>query len=232
LDSVRFDGKIGCYAFVEEKEAQRSSINRLKGTMEVKSIESVTKNVFKSFLIDKVIPDIKAKWPVKPAKVFIQLDNAKPHCNETDPDIVDAGTEGGWDIRLLFQPAKSPDFNVLDLGFFTAIQSLQYKETVRNPAELVQSVNAAFEKLPMITLENTFFTLQTVWGKCIKHCGGNQFKPPHIGKAKLRRKKILPENLFCDEEIYNRGIEVLSMMKEDKLFQEKKKASRKQQKKK
>jgi hypothetical protein len=47
---------------VEKKEAQRSSINRPKGTMEVKSIESVTKDVFKRYLIERVIPDIKAKW--------------------------------------------------------------------------------------------------------------------------------------------------------------------------
>jgi hypothetical protein len=198
------------------KQAQRSSVNRPKGALVVQNIDSVTKNVFKRFLIENVIPDIKSKWPVKCAKILIQLDNARPHNIQHDPDIVAAGTEGGWDIRLSFQPAKSPDFNVLDLGFFTAIQSLQYKETVRNPAELVVAVNNSFNKLPAVTLENTFLTLQTVWGKAIAHFGGNQFKPPHIGKAKLRREKILPKNLSCEYDIYKQGLETLSMMNEDK----------------
>ena len=87
-----FDGKIGCYPFVELKAAKRSSANREKGTLEVKNIKSIDKIVFKKFLIEQVIPDIKAKWPVKQTTVFIQLDNAKPHCSADDADIVAAGT--------------------------------------------------------------------------------------------------------------------------------------------
>uniref|UniRef100_A0A0A8Z8Z0 Uncharacterized protein n=1 Tax=Arundo donax TaxID=35708 RepID=A0A0A8Z8Z0_ARUDO len=40
-----FDGKIGCFAFVTYEPAKRSSVNRPAGTMEMKPIESITKEV-------------------------------------------------------------------------------------------------------------------------------------------------------------------------------------------
>jgi hypothetical protein len=199
--------------------------------MEVKNIESVTKEVFKRFLIDSVFPDIKAKWPIKHTSIVVQLDNARPHCSVDDPEIVSAGTSDGWNIRLSFQPAKSPDFNVLDLGFFASIQALQYKETVRNAAELINAVESSFQSLSQVTLENTFLTQQLVWGSAIAHFGSNQFKPLHVGKEKMRRRKLLPENYSCDGEIYAQGVETLCMMKQDKQFrkpqkQKKKKANK------
>ena len=214
-----FDGKIGIYPFVELKAAQRSSANRPKGTMEVKNIDSVNQNVFKKFLVEKVIPDIKQKWPVKQSTIFIQLDNARPHCPADDPDIVAAGTAGGWNIRLQFQPPKSPDYNVLDLGFFSSIQSLQYKEIIRNSGELVQAVVDSFWKIPPKTLQNTFLTLQKVLECSIQHMGGNQYKLPHVGKEKMRRREQLPDNFSCDKETYRIGIETLGMMENDKFFQ-------------
>lgn len=38
------------------------------------------------------------------------------------------------------QPPNSPDLNVLDLGFFRAIQSLKYKEASKTIDELVSGV--------------------------------------------------------------------------------------------
>ncbi|KAG3089646.1 hypothetical protein PI125_g17949 [Phytophthora idaei] len=37
--------------------------------------------------------------------------------------VKQAAKESGWDIRMEFQPPKSPDMNILDLGIFNAIQS-------------------------------------------------------------------------------------------------------------
>jgi hypothetical protein len=39
------------------------------------------------------------------------------------------------------QPANSPDFNVLDLGFFRAIQAIQYKENAKTLKELIPAVH-------------------------------------------------------------------------------------------
>lgn len=55
----------------------------------------------------------------------MQQDNARPHNVNDDPELIAACTADGWDIRLVNQPPNSPDTNILDLGFFNSIQSLQ-----------------------------------------------------------------------------------------------------------
>ncbi|KAE8792825.1 hypothetical protein D1007_32599 [Hordeum vulgare] len=59
---VMFDGKIGTWAFVEEKAAVRTSQNRARGTKELKNVK-VTRNVMRDYLCNKVIPAIQDKWP-------------------------------------------------------------------------------------------------------------------------------------------------------------------------
>ncbi|KAH0675802.1 hypothetical protein KY285_023603 [Solanum tuberosum] len=54
----------------------------------------------------------------------ITSDNARTHINYDDEEFRRAATEDGFDIRLMWQPPNSPDLNILDLGFFGAIQSL------------------------------------------------------------------------------------------------------------
>ena len=98
-----FDGKIGCWLFVVFQPAQRNSKYRPKGTLCPKAV-SVTRDMYRKLLIDKVILEIKRKWPrsyfdgpqdhLRP--IFIQQDNAKAHVLETDPLVVKAGTTGGW----------------------------------------------------------------------------------------------------------------------------------------
>jgi hypothetical protein len=69
-------------------------------------------------LITKVLPAIKIKFPGRNKNVVIQQDNAKAHILETDPEFLAAGSIGYWKITVLTQPARSPDFNHLDLVFF------------------------------------------------------------------------------------------------------------------
>lgn len=48
--------------------------------MEIKPIESINKLVIKQCLVEKIIPAIKAKWPIDSHRhIVIQQDNAKPH---------------------------------------------------------------------------------------------------------------------------------------------------------
>lgn len=61
-NNMAFDGKIGIFPFTEQIRAHRNSRNMAAGTMETKSVE-VTKERYKTMLIDKVIPEIKAKFP-------------------------------------------------------------------------------------------------------------------------------------------------------------------------
>ncbi|KAG3142299.1 hypothetical protein PI126_g15099 [Phytophthora idaei] len=52
-----------------------------------------------------------------------------------------------------FQPHKSPDMNILDLGIFNAIQSVQYRQLTYKIDALIGIVMAAFNMLPSRTLD-------------------------------------------------------------------------------
>lgn len=54
-----FDGKIGLFPLTKEEPALRNSKNRPRGTMETKPIESITKQVIREFLVNKVLSELK-----------------------------------------------------------------------------------------------------------------------------------------------------------------------------
>jgi len=114
-----FSGKNGVFPFVTLERARRASANRAADTLETKPITSVTKDIVRSYLIEKVIPAIKAKWPREDLNhpIFIQQDNARTHIQPVDEEFCRVATQNGFDIRLTSQPPNSPDLNVLDLVF-------------------------------------------------------------------------------------------------------------------
>ena len=87
---------------------------------------SVNGDVIRRYLIDKLLPDLKAKWPAERRleTIWIQQDNFRTHIPVNDPEFCALAQADGWDIRLMCQPANSPNTNVLDLGFFAAIHAL------------------------------------------------------------------------------------------------------------
>ena len=87
----QFNGKIGIWPFVFNEPAKRNSKNRTAGTLETKPILSITKDVIRSCLIEKLLPAIREKWPCSSSKmIFIQQDNAKPHLDINDVEFVKA----------------------------------------------------------------------------------------------------------------------------------------------
>ncbi|KAH7858199.1 hypothetical protein Vadar_021189 [Vaccinium darrowii] len=133
--------------------------------------------------------------------ILIQQDNARPHIHEFDAKFLEEASKDGFDIHLVFQPPNSPDLNVLDLGFFRAIQTLQYQQAPKNVDELVSAVMRAFEELPSERLENVFLTLQACMIEIMKVNGGIGYKVPHIGKGGLMRDGNLPTQLQCDHNL-------------------------------
>ena len=113
------------------------------------------------------------------------------------------------------QPAKSPDFNVLDLGYFSSIQSLQNKERILNTKGLVTAVQNSFLCLSSEKLEDTFLTFQKVLECALDNDGGNQYKLPHVGKKKLRKENKLPITFRCDKDIFLKGQVSLARLKQE-----------------
>ncbi len=108
-----FGGKLGIWLLVEEGVAIRSSKNRLRGARILKNIDSIDREVYRRYLLDE---DFPIRKPGTKKVIYVQQDNAKPHIDPNDPEILRAGREEHFEIRLRNQPAHSPDLNVLDLG--------------------------------------------------------------------------------------------------------------------
>ena len=197
-----FDGKIGMWPIVTTEPAKRNSVNRVAGTPVTKALNVDTK-VYRDLIINKVVPAIVEKWPQSQRKntVKIQQDNAPVHIKPTDPAFVAAVENSNMDIQLVFQPPNSPDLNVLDLGFFNAIQTLQYQANPKNIDELIEAVATSFNKLELQKLDNIFLTLQKVMECVILAKGSNNFAIPHSTKRHLERvgQLRIPSIVISDE---------------------------------
>ena len=152
-----YDGKIGIWPFATEVPAKRSSRNRPRGTLEIKSM-NVDGKAYRSMLVDNLFPAIKANVPLHRGKTwYIQHDNATPHTSSSAMhDILNEVNVDGWNFQMFPQPPNSPDLNCLDLGFFNSIQALQYKTFSRSLQELIDVTTAAYDQLPDTKINNVF----------------------------------------------------------------------------
>ncbi|XP_057774932.1 uncharacterized protein LOC130993913 [Salvia miltiorrhiza] len=210
--TVLFDGKLGIYPFTTTEPAKRNSKNRLKGTMEVKPIAAITKEVIKASLIQEMVPYFKAKWPQTANKnIIIQQDNAKPHIKPDDPDFLAVANTDGFKFQLVCQPANSSDTNVNDLGFFRAIQTLKDRKPARDVEELLKNVKDAYDEYPPEKLNNVFLTLQGCYHEIIKAKGGNNYKIPHMNKDRLTRQGMLPDCIQVEEGLVRESLDFLQL---------------------
>ena len=213
--NVKFDGKIGTFPFITKEPAKRSSINQPAGTLETKAMTSVGRDVSRLFLIEKVIPAIKEKWPKEDIgmDIFIQQDNAPSHVDPSDPEFCQVAAqvaqEAGFNIHLMCQPPNSPDLNVLDLGLFNGIQSLRDKKSPKNVDELVNAVEKAFADFSPKLSNYIFLTLQYVMVEIMKGDGTNDYKIPHNKKSILEREGRLHVQVKCEVELVKNVIQKL-----------------------
>jgi hypothetical protein len=78
-------------------------------------------------------------------------------------------------ITLVTQPPNSPNTNVLDLGYFNAIQSLQHRKHTTTVPELVKAVEDSFKELDKQTLNKVFLTHQQCLEQIILCDGGLKY---------------------------------------------------------
>jgi len=196
-----FDGKIGIWPFISDRVVQRSSAYHKRGDVVMEPILSIDRDIYRSFILEKVLPAIKEKVPRRHSTLFIQQDNAGAHILRDDPAFKEVVAQLGREVILINQPPQSPDLNILDLGYFNSIQSLQQKNASNTYPELVQAVQDSFQQLPIQALTNVFITLQLVMEHIILDNGGNNYKLPHINKNKLRKEGRLTEILTLRPEV-------------------------------
>lgn len=143
------------------------------------------------------------------SKIVVQQDNATAHKIAFGATVRAACEEDGWNIAFANQPPKSPDFNVLDLGFFNAIQALQFQKKAFDIDSLLGAVAEAFMELKSEAIDKTFMTLQSVMRESLFSSGGNSYSIPHLKKDQLLRHGGLPQKLACSKEAYDYGMAAL-----------------------
>ncbi|DAZ99949.1 TPA: hypothetical protein N0F65_008756, partial [Lagenidium giganteum] len=69
---------------------------------------------------------------------------------------------------------------ILDLGFFHAIQSVQYAKRAYSVDSLIAAVNSAFAEMEVYTHEKCFLTLQAVMEQVMLAGGSNNYDWPRV----------------------------------------------------
>ena len=88
--------------------------------------KTVIKDVYRELLISQLILAILEKWLRRDRMsrtIYIQQDGATNHIHEDDKEFNNALMEQDINTKPYMQTLNSPDVNLLDLGFFRAIQS-------------------------------------------------------------------------------------------------------------
>lgn len=167
------------------------------------------------FLIDKVLPAIRAKWPTGNTRtIYIQQDNAKPHISKDDEKFKNAASIDGFDIQLKNQPPNSPDMNTLDLGYFNTLQSIQHRQRMNNIDELIVAVEKAYNDMEPRIINKVFLTHQLCMLEVMKARGEIRYVLPHIGKDKLEREGNLPMRIEADSALLHDVLVELNRMPE------------------
>nr|ABD32507.1 transposase, putative [Medicago truncatula] len=150
--------------------------------------------------IDEVLPAIEEKWPREYAHetIYIQQDNAPCHLPLDDEEFCREACDGGFDIRLTFQPPNSPDLN----------------EVTNSVDALIEAVQKSFDAFSAQSSNNIFLTLQSCMIEIMKVKGSNNYKIPHMDKEMLLRRSMLPKQLKCDPELFQETFEYLYNVEE------------------
>ncbi|GMF49634.1 unnamed protein product [Phytophthora fragariaefolia] len=115
------------------------------------------------------------------------------------------------------QPPRSPDLNVLDLGFFASIQALQYRKATYDTVGLIEAVQNAIDEIRWQTLDKCFVTLQKVMEAILVDSGGNGLKLPRVGKHVAANGRM-PLSVKVSEEAVMNGYSKLRDRPPDPCF--------------
>ena len=207
-DGSLFDGKIGCWACVETKRAARNSARRPAGTIETvpKSLDS---EYYRELMTGAggIFEKVKNKMPwLKDFGHYIQHDGAKPHNGGGNVAHFDAeGVRDGWHIKVVTQPAQSPDLNIMDLGLFNSLKHHVNEVPMAsyNIDTLITKVCSTYTQYPWDTLDRIWALQIDVWSQVLEAHGGNDYRMPHKGAARVPTEAVSKVDLVFDVELYN-----------------------------
>jgi hypothetical protein len=181
-----FHGVVGAWRVGEMRKAKKSSKKRKKGDAVFHDLTMDSK-LFCDIMIEKVFPAVRQLFPWAPA-VTIQMDGAPAHASNESTDRLNrslrvTNSKCLPQIQLTFQPAQSPDCNVLDLCVFASLDKKVSKAqrgcSVWDKEKLWENVRKELENYPHEVLNAAFDTKIAVLKEIASHGGGNEFALPH-----------------------------------------------------
>lgn len=213
----QFDGKLGVWPFVVAEpplplgtytEASVLGVDPAQIGRVFRVLETITKNEIQTMITNYVIPAIKLKMPssLRNVPLFIQMDNQQMRLTADDPVVAEHGSTGGWNIRVQYQPAYSPELVVLSHSFLKSIYPEMIPPQLRSAQlpiveELVAGMERTFAALPKRQINDAFLALQKTM-ECIMLAGGsNDFDSQEDAtKKSLQRDGSLPVSVLCKRE--------------------------------
>lgn len=91
---------------------------------------------------------------IKEENAVVQQDGASSHTSHETPNKLNSvGRAGGWNTKMVTQPAHSPDFNVNDLECFASLQNSVCKEEYRAINETAGGIRTMFAEYDSEALE-------------------------------------------------------------------------------
>ena len=111
-----FDGKIGIWPNRKWELGKQSSKKHTKG-MPMWKNQSITWDVYREYLIQKLLQAIKHKWPMNNGRIRLQQDGAKSHILDDNEEFKEAVDDIGLNLTVYTQLPNSPDTNILNIGF-------------------------------------------------------------------------------------------------------------------
>ena len=197
---------MGFWPIGEHVPALRTTKCRKAGTLVWRN-ESVTKEVYRKLLLEKIVPEIQEKWPrgklANPARVIrIQQDGPNSHILPTDAEWNQGLREQGLHNKIILytQPANSPDLNINDLGLLRALDASYKRNVPKSYDDIIKMVRQVYEDYPMKKINYIYLTLMSCLNEIIECGGDNDYSIPHLGKDKLEREGNLPETLEVSED--------------------------------
>ncbi|CAM9214090.1 unnamed protein product, partial [Choristocarpus tenellus] len=91
---------------------------------------------------------------------------------------------GGWNIKLVTQPAQSPDLNINHLAFFPTLISGIWRERYSTIDDLVKGGKSTYRAYSAVSLERVWQSLFKRYNQVLKVLGGNYFEVQHTGTKK------------------------------------------------
>lgn len=183
-----FDGKIACIRVAVPYTAKRTSKNHKKGDVYLKD-QTMGSEMFFELMRDQGFPAIaKAMWWMRGKVVLFRIDRARPHTgHDMQARLNELGKAFDPQIKVDYQPAKSPDTNVHDIGLFPSMSARSRPQQKHlgffDVDALWKAVLDIWDQFDGATIERTWQDRTLNLREIIKHKGNNEFEVPHVSPA-------------------------------------------------